>query len=133
MKNLSERKAKTMEEFEHLFWLAARDIIFFSTFNENLDDWDDGWHAVVSCNDMFIYATADATKIAPGREHEVREIFEKYGWGGVAAWCSIERKEEPIKEIQDKQYHKALKELKNKKRSESMKFVFENTYGEKEK
>jgi len=112
MKNLSERKTNTMEEFEHLFWLAARDIVFFSTFNEDLDDWDDGWHAVVVCNDMFCYATADATSIAKGREHEVREIFEKYGWGGVTAWCSIERGLEPIKEIQDEQYHKALKELK---------------------
>lgn len=108
----SKRVARTIEEYEHLFWLAARDVIFFSEFNEDLSGWDNGWYAVVSCNDMFYYASADATHIAKGEEHEVREMFEKYGWGGVTAWCSVKRNEEPIKEIQDDNYLRALEELK---------------------
>lgn len=112
--NYSKRRATTIEEFEHLFWLAAKDVVFFSQYDEDLDSWDNGWHAVVVCNDMFYYASADATVIGRGREHEVREVFEKYGWGGVTAWCSIERNEEPLKEMQDEQYHKAIQELKNK-------------------
>jgi len=116
MDNISKRKTRTISEYESLFWLAARDIIFFSTYNEDLSDWDNGWHSVVSCNDTFCYATADCQKLAPGREHEVRELFEKYGWSGVVAWCSCERNFlEPIKEKQDDNYRKAVEELKCKR------------------
>ena len=116
MENLSKRVSRTIEEYEHLFWLAARDIIFFSEYNENLDDWDNGWYAAVSCNDTFYYASADAQSLAPGREHEVRDIFERYGWSGVTAWCCRERDyPEPIKEIQDDNYRKASEYLKCKK------------------
>jgi len=111
MKNVSKRIARTVEEYEHLFWLAARDIVFFSTYNEELDDYDNGWRAVVICNDVFYYA-ADSQRLPPHREHEIREMFEKYGWAGVTAWVAFERGEEPLKEIQDKEYLKAMEELK---------------------
>lgn len=113
--NFSKRITRTIEEYEHLFYLASHDVIFFSTYNEDISDWDEGWYAVVNCNDTFYYACADAKSIAPGREYEVRELFEKYGWSGVVAWCSQERDWlEPIKERLDENYYNAVQELKDR-------------------
>lgn len=105
----------TILDYEHLFWLAARDLVFFSSYNNELKDWDGGWCAVINCSDTFGYACADATYIAPGQEREVKEIYEKYGWSGLVAWCALERDDVPLIELQTEKYHLAIKELQDKK------------------
>ena len=95
------------ERHGHLFWLAARDVVFFSTYNEDIKDWDNGWHAAVNCNDTFYYASADATHLAPGRECEVRAAFDRWEWAGVVAWCAIERGEEPLEQLRTEKYRQA--------------------------
>lgn len=102
-----ERLRADAERHGHLFWLAARDVVFFSTYNEEIKGRDNGWHAAVNCNDTFYYASADATDLAPGHEHEVRAAFDQWGWAGVVAWCAIERGQEPLEQLQTDEYRQA--------------------------
>lgn len=107
-------------DYESLFWLAARDYVFFATYNEDIKDWDNCWHTAVNCNDTFYYASADATSLAKGREKEVRVIAEKYGWSGVVAWCSVERNEEPLEQLRTKEYYEAKDYLQSQTSSAAL-------------
>lgn len=100
-----------VRQYQQLFWLAARDIVFFSTYNEEIEDWDNGFHAAVNCNDTFYYACADAEGLAPGEAYKVRDFYERYGWAGVVAWAAKKRGAEPLKELQDDKYSEAMAEL----------------------
>lgn len=99
-------------EYEQLFWLASREIIFFHQYNEEVKTWDRGWYAAVLCNDTFFWACADAEDLAPDQAHKVKAIYEKYGWSGVVAWCAVKRGMKPLEQLQDEKYFKAIKELK---------------------
>lgn len=100
-----------VRQYEHLFWLAAEDIVFFSHYNSEIEDYDGGFHAAVNCNDTFNYASVDAEDLAPGQAHKVRDFYERYGWAGVVAWASKKRGIEPLKELQDDKYREAMAEL----------------------
>jgi len=95
------------EEYENLFWLAARDIVFFATYDEEEENWTDGWSVAVNCNDTFYYACADAEQIAPGEVDKLKEVFDKFSWSGVTAWCAVKRGTEPLKQLQTEQYQAA--------------------------
>jgi len=103
-----------LEDCEHLFWLAARDYVFFSRYDEAIGDYDNGWHVAINCNDTFYYACADACEMLPSEALEFRSLVEKFGWAGGVAWCSIKRGEEPLKRLQTEQYHIASQHIKNK-------------------
>lgn len=97
--------------YEDLCFLLVNDIIFEFDF-----DWHNGMHLEelqghINCSDTFYYASADGTSIPIGREHEVREMYEKFGWAGVTAWCALLRNEEPLKEHQSDEYKAARKYL----------------------
>jgi len=102
----------TLEDCEHLFWLAARNYVFFGTYNSGICDWDDGWHAAVNCNDTFYYASADACALEPHEAKEVRAAVEQWGWAGAVAWCALKRNEEPLKRLQTEQYRAAMLALR---------------------
>jgi hypothetical protein len=109
---MSEPKVLTIADCEALFWLAARDIVFFATYNQAIEDWDNGWHAAVNCNDTFYYASADATAFEPHEAKEIRRVFEQWGWDGVVAWCAIRRGEEPLSELRTSTHLEAVASLK---------------------
>lgn len=96
-------------EIEHLFWLAAREVVFFHTWNG--ETWDGGWQVGISCSDTFCYAAADSESLAPGEEGKLREFYERHGWAGVVAWCAWKRGIEPLKELQNDSYLAARAEL----------------------
>jgi hypothetical protein len=104
--------ALTLEDCEHLFWLAARDFVFFSTYNGQTEDYDAGWHQAVNCNDTFYYASADACGLEPHEAKAVRAAVEQWGWAGAVAWCALKRNEEPLKELQTEQYRAAMLALR---------------------
>lgn len=99
------------KDLEHLFWLAARDYIFFSEYDD-LGKWSNGWCASILCNDTFGYACADCEELEPGNAEEVRKIADKYGWDGVTAWAAFRRGCEPIKPLLTEKYYKAREEIK---------------------
>ena len=101
----------TITDCEHLFWLSAREYVFFTTYNEKLDDCDGGWYAAVICSDTFYYACADAYCMQPHEAEEVRVAVERWGWAGAVAWCAIKRNQVPIKELQTAEYLEALSVL----------------------
>ena len=43
-----------LELARKLFWLAKNDFIIFSSYNREIDDWDDGTYPAVNCNDIFV-------------------------------------------------------------------------------
>jgi hypothetical protein len=104
---ISELSAR-VRQYEHLFWLAAEDVVFFSHYDM---DWDNRFHAAVNCGDTFFYATADAEDITPGQAEQVRDFYERYGWAGVVAWVAKKRGIEPLKYFQDEKYDAAMAEL----------------------
>lgn len=106
------------DDFEKLFWLAARDVVFFGTYNEDTKDWDDGWHVAVSCNDTFYYASADAWSFKPKDVGKVKDVYDKWGLDGVVALCAVARKETPLKQLQTAKYHEAYAELAARAASE---------------
>jgi hypothetical protein len=101
-----------LEDCEHLFWLAARDYVFFATYNEKAGAWDEGWHSAINCNDTFYYASVDACEIEPHEAKEVRAAVERWGWAGAVAWCALKRNEEPLKQLQTDQYRAAMLALR---------------------
>lgn len=105
--------AKTLSGYdvEHLLWLAAREAIFFHTWDESEHQWDGGWHVAINSSDTFVYACADATNIAPGEEAAVRQYFDRYGWAGLVAWTAYKRGEDPLAQLKDSQYLSALSQL----------------------
>jgi hypothetical protein len=107
------KDAKTFSGYdvEHLFWLVAREAVFFHTWDESEHQWDGGWHVAINSSDTFLYACADATEIAPGQEGEVRIYFDRYGWAGLVAWAAYQRGEDPLPSLKDSNYHEAMNQL----------------------
>lgn len=108
---ISPGKTLSGHDVEHLFWLVAREAVFFHTWDETENQWDGGWHVAVNSSDTFAYACADATYIAPGQEAEIRNYFERYGWAGLVAWAAYQRSDEPLISLQDDKYRAAMEQL----------------------
>lgn len=69
----------------------------------------------INSNDTFYYASADATQVEIYDLPKLREMEEKYGIDGVNAFCAVLRKEDVLKELQNRKYKKAKKEMENYK------------------
>ena len=80
-----------MNRYEDIVYLYCNGVII-----DFVDEEFSNLVVAVACNDIFAYASADAEDIPPGREHEVRSIYDKHGWPGVIAWCAKERGREPL-------------------------------------
>jgi hypothetical protein len=91
---------KENDRFHKLFWLAARDALFFATWNEKSQQWDDGWHPTLNCNDFFAPA-ADAEGIPDENlDHHLDlliELTKKFDHYGPLAWIALRRGQEPWK------------------------------------
>jgi len=109
----NDHRNLTLLECEQLFWLASRDIVFFSTYEEGLQTWTNGWAAVINVNDIFCYA-ADAEHLEPERAGEVIDAFKKWGYDGVIAWASIKRNGDPLKKFITPKFLEAKEELLKK-------------------
>ena len=94
-----------------MMWLASRDILFFSQYDEAEGDWNGGFTCAIMCNDTFYYASADCESVCDVEDLElVRYLYEKCSWDGVAAWVSSKRNwQEPLKPLQTDKFYEALK------------------------
>lgn len=97
-------------EYEHIFWLVARDYAFLYV-DENEECVNNGWKITINCNDTFYYACADCEDISPGEAKKVRAFAEKFGLSGVVAYAAFKRGNPPLKELQTKEYKYAMDEL----------------------
>jgi len=96
----------TLEDAKLLFWLAARDIIFFTTYNG--ESHDTSAYPVVFCSDVFCYACADAEELPIDQLPLLKTVFEKFGWNGVVAWVAKQRNEHPLESYITEEYNNAL-------------------------
>ena len=102
-----EKRKISLYDTEALFWLADRDIVFFSTYDGEAATWTNGWSVAINCSDTFYYAAADAEYFNPGDELLVKELYMLYGWSGVVAYCAWHRHEEPLERLRNTEYKQA--------------------------
>lgn len=77
-----------------LHWLAARDHIFWSTYNEGIKDWDDGAHPAVLCNDIFLPG-ADGESLGLREFDAYLALCRKFDEDAGPAWCAAKRNMKP--------------------------------------
>lgn len=95
------------EEEKALAVLLANDQI---VLNQHWWMKDKGWpkeacetmYVGVICNDVFMYACADAEEMLFSDLEEVYEHYIKDPMWGTAVWCIKKRKQKPIKPVYDK-------------------------------
>lgn len=77
-----------------LHWLAANDHIFFASYNEKIKDWDDGAHAAINCNEIFVPG-ADAEGLPDEEVDSYLALCKEFSQDAEAAWCVAKRNEKP--------------------------------------
>lgn len=93
-----------------LYHLAARDVIFFSTYDEDTNSWPDCgefFTPVVNVNDTFAYATADAQRITDDQIDTLIRLERRFGNDGVVAWAAAVRGCEPLEPYRTEKYRLA--------------------------
>lgn len=99
-----------------LIFLAAHDIIFFSTYNEETGDWEDD-HPVpcLNCSDTFGYACADSEHFRESDVDLIIEMWQKFGSDGLNAWSASQREYPPvIAPLRTLNYRRAVDYVKEK-------------------
>jgi hypothetical protein len=111
---LTSEMERRLTVLDKLFWLAARDFVFFSTYNSALEQHDDHWYPAVCVNDTFWYASADAEDLREDEIDGLIDIVKRFDYDGVVAWAAKRRNATPIKERQTEKYFAALEYLSTK-------------------
>jgi hypothetical protein len=106
IKELEEAKRR-LEVLDKLFWLAAEDIVFFSSYNTAIGDWDDDWHPAVNVSDTFFYASADAESLKDEEIDSLIQLLKQFGMDGVVAWSANKRGMEPLQQLKTEKYLEA--------------------------
>lgn len=94
-----------------LYWLAAQDTIFFSSYDEERHEWraDMEFYSPVVClNDTFAYACADGELLPDDQIDSLIDMHKRFGHDGVVAWAAHRRGREPIAKLQNGKYQEAL-------------------------
>ena len=87
-----------LELARKLFWLASHDWIFFSTYNDDTDDWDDdGAFPAVNCNDVLVPGS-DSTQLPFEEVDTYIDVCKKYSEHYPEyIWCVAKNSEKPWK------------------------------------
>lgn len=100
-----------------LFRLAAEDHIFFSTYNEAKQTWDEESYPCINCNDVFVPG-ADAEPLPEEDIDAYAEVATRWPLAGSSAWCAWKRNAKPWRHISTgawkKEYDEALAYLEGK-------------------
>jgi hypothetical protein len=100
------------EEIEALFWLAARDLVFFGTWDEEAEDWTDGFSLALNVNDTFYYASADAEGMELKDAPSLVNLYKLFGFCGLAAWVAIKRDSNVLPQLMTDKYKEARAYIK---------------------
>ena len=105
-----------------LYHLLARDVIFFSQYDEDTNTWPDCSEFFMPCvrlNDTFDYATADGECVRDDQLDLLIAADRQFGNDGVVAWAAQVRGSEPLEPYRTEKYHAAREWLRTQeKRSE---------------
>lgn len=76
-----------LELARKLFWLMARDKIFFSTYDERIDDWnEDGSFPAINTNDILVPG-ADSEPLFLEDVDKYIEVCKRYEHDAEYIWC----------------------------------------------
>ena len=98
-----------------LYHLLARDVIFFSQYDEDTNTWPDCSEFFMPCvrlNDTFAYATADAERVTDDQLDLLIKMDRQFGQSGVVAWAAQVRGSEPLEPYRTENYHAAREWLR---------------------
>ena len=105
-----------------LYHLLARDVIFFSQYDEDTNTWPDCGEFFAPCvrlNDTFAYATADGERLRDDQLDLLIKMDRLFGQSGVIAWAAQVRGSEPLEPYRTENYRAAREWLRvQEKRSE---------------
>ena len=90
-----------------LYHLLARDVIFFSQYDEDTNTWPDCSEFFMPCvrlNDTFAYATADAERVTDDQLDLLIKMDRQFGQSGVVAWAAQVRGSEPLEPYRTEKY-----------------------------
>ena len=108
--------------FRKLYHLLARDVIFFSQYDEDTNTWPDCGEFFAPCvrlNDTFAYATADGERLRDDQLDLLIKMDRLFGQSGVIAWAAQVRGSEPLEPYRTENYRAAREWLRvQEKRSE---------------
>ena len=101
--------------FRKLYHLLARDVIFFSQYDEDTNTWPDCGEFFSPCvllNDTFAYATADAERVTDDQLDTLITVERQFGNDGVVAWAAQVRGSEPLEPYRTEKYRAAREWLR---------------------
>ena len=101
--------------FRKLYHLLARDVIFFSQYDEDTNTWPDCGEFFSPCvllNDTFAYATADAERVTDDQLDTLITVERQFGNDGVVAWAAHVRGSEPLEPYRTENYRVAREWLR---------------------
>lgn len=96
-----------IERLRKLYYLAAHDVISFSTYDAKTDTWPDCgqfYTPVVNLNDTFAYACADGEELKDDQIDSLIRMYKEYDYPGIIAWAASIRGSEPIEPWRDEKY-----------------------------
>lgn len=83
-----------LELARKLFYLVSHEWIFFSNYNEDIKDWDEGIYPAISIGDIFVPG-ADAESLHLEDIDLYIELCKKFPRFPEYAWCIAKRSEKP--------------------------------------
>lgn len=69
---------------------TTHDYVFFCSYNDAKQDWDDGAHPAINCNDIF-YPAADAEALRPEEVEAYVQLCREFKDDAAPAWVSVVR------------------------------------------
>ena len=116
-----ERLRAENARFRKLYHLLARDVIFFSQYDEDTNTWPDCGEFFAPCvllNDTFAYATADAERVTDDQLDTLITVERQFGNSGVIAWAAQVRGSEPLEPYRTENYRAAREWLRAQEKRE---------------
>lgn len=92
---LIDANAVELELARKLFYLVSHDWIFFSNYNEDIKDWDEGIYPAINCNDVHV-SGADAESLHLEDLDNYIKVCKKYPTlYPEYLWCIAKRSQKP--------------------------------------
>ena len=91
--------AEHLKYLKKLCQLSQDEYVFFTTYSESDKDWlENKVFPTLLCSDTFGMACADAERFQQSDIDLVLDMKAKFGYAGIVAWISKQRKEKPLLE-----------------------------------
>lgn len=88
-----------LQYLKKLCQLSQDDFVFFTTYSDSHKDWlKDKAFPTLICNDTFGMACADSEPFQRSDIDLILDMKAKFGYTGIVAWISKQRKEKPLLE-----------------------------------